>query len=191
MKYVYVVVSQTGSLVCRAISKFTGERYAHVSLSLEDDLSEMYSFGRVYACTPVIGGFVKESASFGTMKRFKNTEIAVLRIPVSDEKREELAAYLAAMYADRKRYHYSFRGVYRARKGIAYHRENYYYCSEFVRETLEKFGLADADEFGEVVLPAEFLKLRRGETIYEGRLHDFAAFAACTPFAPPALASPA
>ncbi len=185
MKYVYVVVSQTGSFVSRLISRYTGDRYAHVSISFEDDLSLMYSFGRVYACTPVIGGFVRESASFGTMKRFKNTEIVALRIPVSEEKKAEMKAYVEDMYANRKKYHYSFRGVYRARKGRAYHRKNYYYCSEFVREVLEKFGLADADEFGEVALPEAFLTLRRGEEIYTGKLHDYVRIPA------PALASPA
>ena len=60
MKNIYLVLSQTRSILSRIISRATGDRYAHVSLSLSDDLDEMYSFGRVYAFTPIIGGFVRE-----------------------------------------------------------------------------------------------------------------------------------
>ncbi len=170
MRNLYLIISQTGSILSRIISRATGDRYAHISLSLEDDLSEMYSFGRVYAYTPLIGGFVRESLTFGTMKRFHRAQVIVLRIPVEDEKWKEIHEYISTMYKNRKMYHYSFRGAFKAWHGIPFHRENYYYCSEFIKETLEKFSLVDDDEYGEVVRPDEFLRLRRAEEIYRGRL---------------------
>lgn len=172
MKNIYLVLSQTRSILSRIISRATGDRYAHVSLSLSDDLDEMYSFGRVYAFTPIIGGFVRESVKFGTMKRFRKAQVTVLRIPVEDEKWDKINEYITTMYQNRKMYHYSFRGAFRAWHGKPFHRENYYYCSEFIKETLEKFALVDKDEYGEVVRPDEFLRLRRGEKIYQGRLCD-------------------
>ena len=43
---IYVVLSDSGSVVSKLLRLFTKAKYNHVSLSLREDLSEMYSFGR-------------------------------------------------------------------------------------------------------------------------------------------------
>ena len=80
--FIYVVISRTGTLLCRAIGLFSGGVYNHASLSMDESLGLMYSFGRVNAYNPIVGGFVKESPFFGTFKRFTGTEVIVYRIPV-------------------------------------------------------------------------------------------------------------
>ena len=172
MRNLYIVLSRTSSILSRIITRATGDRFSHVSLSLDDNINEMYSFGRIYAYTPLIGGFVRESLKFGTMKRFRTAEVVILRVPITNEKWEEIENFIETMYRERKKYHYSFRGAYKAWHGIPFHRENYFYCSEFVRFLLEKFSLIDKDEYGDVVRPYDFLKLRRGEKVYQGRLCD-------------------
>lgn len=71
MKHIYVVISQTASIVSRLIRWSTGDPYTHASISLDQNLDEMYSFGRIFPNNPLIGGFVKESPRYGTMKKIQ------------------------------------------------------------------------------------------------------------------------
>lgn len=174
MKNIYVVVSQTGSIISKIIRLVTGDRYTHVSISLEDDLSVMYSFGRKYTNIPFPGGFVREQRSCGALKKFRRAEIVVLSLSVADEQYEAINEYIVQMYARRKELHYNYTGLFLAKRGIHFHKENAYYCSEFVKELLEKFSLIEEGEFGEVARPVELLNLRKGTVIYRGRLCEFA-----------------
>ena len=99
MKAFYVVLCRTGTILSRVISKITGDWYTHASISLDDDLLTMYSFGRLWSYNPWIGGFVKESIKYGTMRRFRNAETVVMRIEVCMEKYNEIKQYLTSMYS--------------------------------------------------------------------------------------------
>ena len=68
-RYVYIVISQTGTILSRIIKFLTRKEYNHASISLKDDLSVMYSFGRKNPYNPFLGRFVEESPDFGTFKR--------------------------------------------------------------------------------------------------------------------------
>lgn len=174
MKNIYIVVSQTGSIVSRIIRKVTGDRYNHVAISFDDDLNAMYSFGRIFPNNPVVGGFVKESPSYGTMKKFRLADIVVVQLSVQDEKYQEINEYISAMYAERRKYHYNYIGLFLARRGLHFRREKYFYCSEFVKDLLERFNLVEKNDFAKVVRPMELLKVRGGKVVYQGKLCEFA-----------------
>lgn len=174
MKSIYVVISRTGTFLSKIIKHITGDRYTHAALSFDDDLSVMYSFGRKFAYFPFYGAFVKESPNFGVMKRFPGADIAVIKLSVSDEKFDEVKDYIVNMYAERKKYGYNYKGLFFARRGIYIHRENKFYCSEFVKDILERFGLVCEREFNDVVRPAEMLNLKNGRIVFRGKLSEFA-----------------
>lgn len=71
-KQLYIVISQTGTLLSRILKQITGAEYNHASISLSRDLERMYSFGRRHPYNPFWGGFVIESPRTGTFKRFRN-----------------------------------------------------------------------------------------------------------------------
>lgn len=174
MKYVYVVVSHSGSVISRLIRAFTKDEYSHVSVALDGDLSRMYSFSRLHTQVPIPGGFVRESRERGILCKFKNAEIVVLRIATDDAKYAALCAHLDEMYAERDKYHYNYRGFFAAGRGKPpAKRKYYYYCSEFVKDILERFRLVDEGELPLAVRPVGFLRLRRGEEIYRGRLSGY------------------
>ena len=60
-KQLYIVISQTGTLLSRILKYITGAEYNHASISLSRDLDKMYSFGRRHPYYPFWGGFVIES----------------------------------------------------------------------------------------------------------------------------------
>ncbi len=174
MKDIYIILSQTRSIISRIIRLATGDSYTHASLAFEEDPNVMYSFGRLFPHNPFWSGFVRESASFGTMKRFRDADVAALRIGVEDEEYERIRGYVLEMYSRRRQYGYNYIGLLLAKFGITYRWENHYYCSEFLKELLEKFGLASEGELSDIARPVEFLNLRRVQIVYRGSLWRFA-----------------
>ena len=171
---IYVVISQTGTILSRILKVITGAKYNHASLSLVPDLETMYSFGRLHPYNPVHGGFVEESPHKGTFKRFRNTKVTVLSIAVTDEQYEALKEKLESMLENKDRYHYNYVGLFLAGVKIPYHQRRCYYCSEFVKEMLVRHGIRGADQLASIVEPMHFLQLPDANYVYCGKLRDFA-----------------
>lgn len=167
---IYVVVTQTGTILSRILKIITRAEYNHVSVTYDASLDVMYSFGRKNPYNPFWGGFVRESPHFGTFKRFTQTEAVVLCLPADAEKRQEVARRLEEMYRNRHDYGYNTLGLLLAAFRISYRRENRYYCSEFVKAFLEECQLISSDAVGRIPKPVEFLSLHDGKEIYRGKL---------------------
>ena len=71
MKEIYIVLTHTGTVLSRIIKDYTQDEFSHVSISLDKELKEMYSFGRLNPYNPFWGGFVQEGINFGTFKRLE------------------------------------------------------------------------------------------------------------------------
>lgn len=44
MKKIYIILTHTGTLLSKIIKMYTKDEYSHVSISLDSELEEMYSF---------------------------------------------------------------------------------------------------------------------------------------------------
>ena len=137
---VYIVFSSTPYKIGKLIRRFTGEEYNHVSLSLDRELRQMYSFARHYYRTPFYGGFVHESRARyhlnGTPSRIK-----ICSLTVSDRAYADLADRLAAMYAHREQYLYNHLSVATIPFRRLVHLKDARVCTEFVAEQLHSLGL--------------------------------------------------
>ncbi|MBR2473772.1 MAG: hypothetical protein IKB51_01935 [Clostridia bacterium] len=174
LKKIYIVISQTGSIVSKFIRIVTRDRYNHVSISLDKELKNMYSFGRVHTYNAFIGGFVKESVENGTFKRFvKNTVACIMELEVTSEKYDEIVKDLAEMYRHKGEYHYNYKGLFLAMFGKSRHKIHTFYCSEFLQNFLEKHGISEPRPDTKVIKPMDFLEMPNGKVIFEGRLRDF------------------
>ncbi|MBQ4141741.1 MAG: hypothetical protein IJD70_10420 [Clostridia bacterium] len=171
---VYIVISQTGTILSRILKVLTGAKYNHASISLVPDLETMYSFGRVHPYNPVLGGFVTESPNRGTFKRFSKTKATILSISVTDEQYRALKEKLESMQENKKRYHYNYIGLFLAGVRIPYHQKRCYYCSEFVKEMLVRQGIRGADQLASIVEPIHFLQLPDANYVYSGSLKAYA-----------------
>ncbi len=170
---IYVVVTQTGTVLSRILKVITKADYNHVSLSVDPTLNTMYSFGRKNPYNPFWGGYVMESPHFGTFQRFSETEAVVLAVPVPRETKAALQLRLETMYRERKHYRYDTLGLLLAWAQILYVRKNAYYCSTFARDILKEFGLTDDGIFSRFPKPVEFLQLRDGVELYRGKLRCY------------------
>lgn len=172
-KDIYIIITNTPSVVSGIIGKFTHTPYNHVSVSLDTELEQMFSFGRIYKYFPWIGGFVQESPNFGTLGRFPQTEAIVLRMKVDHDTYADIHRRLNDMLEHKYDYRYDTLGLLAAIFGKSIKREKYYYCSAFVKELLVDFGLEPIESFGEIPRPMDFLKLPNMSEIYRGRLCEF------------------
>ena len=69
-KQLYIVISQTGTLLSRILKQITGAEYNHASISLSRDLERMYSFGRRHPYNPFWGGFRDRVAPYRYLQAF-------------------------------------------------------------------------------------------------------------------------
>lgn len=172
-KQVYIVISQTGTMLSRILKLVTKAEYNHASISLVPDLDTMYSFGRKHAYNPFWGGFVKESPRWGTFKRFSNTRVIVLAVTVSEEQYQAMQAKLNTMLCEQDQYHYNYLGLGLAAFHIPFHLNRCYYCSEFVKDLLANHEVEGARQLNAIVQPIHFLKLPKAKKVYCGRLTEY------------------
>ena len=172
MKKIYIVLTYTGTILSRMVKIGTRAEYAHSSIALNEELNEMYSFGRLHPYVAFWGGFVKEGINEGTFKRFKNTTVGVYSIDVTDEQYENLKNVIDNIRNNKKDYKFNIRGMALVSLNMGNSRINRFYCAEFVKYVLEKSGI-DISELPKVIRPEDFKKLKNTKLIYKGYLKDY------------------
>ena len=170
-KKIYIVLTYTGTILSKIIRVYTGAEYCHVSLSLDKKLNKMYSFGRLNAYNPFIGGFVHEGINKGTFKRFKNTSTEIYSIEVTTKQYNEIKQEIKKIQKNKENYKFNRIGLFLAGINYKYTKENSFYCAEFVKHLIDT---ADIEiEFSKAVKPIDFKKYNDLELLYKGRLRNY------------------
>lgn len=168
MKKVYVILSYTGTLLSRIIKGYTKNEFSHVSIALDLELNEMYSFGRLNPYNPFWGGFVHEYIDKGTFKRFYKTIAKVYSLEVSDEQYQKIKQNILQIQKLRKEYKFNILGLF----AVGFHKkirgEKSFYCAEFVKYVMEEAGVNTG--LPDIVKPEDFKQINGLETIYVGLL---------------------
>lgn len=173
MKKIYIVLSDTGTLFTRSIKMFTRKPYNHSSIAFESDLSTLYSFGRKNPNNPFIGGFVEEHIDDGTFKKFSNTLCVVLSLEIPTESYNQLQAIIKNFVENKESYNYNLLGVMGAMLNRPLPRENKYFCSSFLAETMVKSDLNLIDQSPYLTRPDDFMEIKEVVVEYEGLLSEY------------------
>ena len=171
MKKIYIILAHTGTILSRIIRWYTKAEFSHVSISLDKELQNMYSFGRLNPYNPFIGGFIHEYIDKGTFKRFKNTMAKVYVLQVEDEQYEKMENTISEFKENKEKYKFNIIGLFAAGLNIKRRRKNYLYCAEFVKYVLESAEVKT--ELPEVVKPENFKQIKGIKHIYSGKLKDY------------------
>jgi hypothetical protein len=83
-RYVYILLTDTGTLFTKSIKTYTKAPYNHASISFDRDLNDMYSFGRKNPNNPIHGGFVKEDIFTGTYSKYPETTCVIYKLEVTE-----------------------------------------------------------------------------------------------------------
>ena len=171
MQKIYIVLTYTGTMLSRLVSFYTRKKYAHVSISLDKDLSHMYSFARLNPYNPFLGGFVQESPKFGTFKRFSKTKTKIYSVEVDDEQYKNLKSLIKDINLNKKSYHFNILGLFAVAFNLKIKREKYFYCAEFVKYVLDESNIQL--DLPDIIKPNDFEGLNELEEIYRGQLNEY------------------
>lgn len=171
MSKVYIVLTHTGTLLSKIIKFFEKDEFSHVSLSLDNQLKEMYSFGRLNPKNPFIGGFVHESINHGTFKRFKYTRTKIYSLDVTEKQYITMKNQINYIKKNRNNYKFNIIGLFAVGINKKIKFKNAFYCAEFVKYILETSGVES--ELPDMIKPEDFKNLENAKEIYNGKLKDY------------------
>jgi hypothetical protein len=167
MYNVYVVLTRTNTVISRFIRLGTGHNYNHVSISLVEDLTELYSFGRKGKYNPFNGGFVRESFSRGILAS-ERTKCKVYKLYVDEDKYESLKKDISSFEMDKNFYRYNYLGAFLLRFNLSKQYENKYFCSQFVAFVLDRHHIIQFSKNPNLYFPEDFQKHEELKLVYEG-----------------------
>lgn len=168
---VYLIESSNATVLSRTIRLFSNYPFNHLSISLDESLSEVYSFGRKQPNNPLIGGFVQEDFQHPF---YTNTEVRVYALEMTKSEWAALCRYLEIFKNDPSVWRYNFLGLIPAYFNISWTREHHYFCSQFVATLFKEVNLAPSMLRPECAHPKDVIEALQPLLVYEGRLWDYA-----------------
>lgn len=172
MKKIYIALMHTGTLLSNIIKCYTKDEFSHISIALDSELKEMYSFGRLHAYNPFWGSFVHEELNKGTYKRFKNTKTEVYSLVVTDEQYEKIKKVINYFKENKQKYRFNFIGLACVGINKKIKRKNRFYCAEFVKHIMKTSGVP-VNDLPELIRPEDFKKLQGLKLEYKGLLRKY------------------
>lgn len=170
---IYILLSHSGSVFSKLISAYTRGKYSHVSIALDKDLRELYSFGRLKPYNPIIGGFVREDIINGTYGRFPQTRCVLYSLKVNEIQYHKVHKNLNSFKRESEKYGYNFLGLIGAMFHHPIQRRYSYFCSQFVSELLQNSDIRIIDKHPGLTGPMDFLGCQELEFVYEGYLNIY------------------
>ncbi|HZH61434.1 MAG TPA: hypothetical protein VEY70_18070 [Metabacillus sp.] len=171
--YIYILLTDTGTLFTKSIKKYTKAPYNHASISFDAHLSEMYSFGRKNPNNPINGGFVKEDITTGTYSKYPETTCVIYKLEVSNRDVEKMRRVLNVFIKNQRKFLYNLIGVLGVSLNEPVEFSNSYFCSQFVAEMLHRSGIKLWDKIPALVTPDDFRSHPQLQLVYEGKLTDY------------------
>ena len=173
MKKIYIILTHTGTVLSTIIKYYTKDEFSHVSIALDADLEEMYSFGRLNPYNPFLGSFVHEHINRGTFKRFKKTRAEVYSLFVSDEQYEKAKKIIQYFNNNKQKYKFNVIGLACVSINKKIMRKNSFYCAEFVKHILKVIGVTEVNQLPKIIRPENFKQLQGLRLEYEGLLKKY------------------
>lgn len=167
---VYILLSQTTSVLTKFIKFCTKNPYNHVSLAFDERLEYTYSFGRILPDDPLIGGFAHERLDTGV---FKDATCQLLSLDVTPEQYRKMRERVAYIEANQIKYKYNFIGLFGARFNFKVDRKYAFFCSEFVSKVLQEVGLFPEDFPSHLVTPPDLVQYINLKVEYQGPLAEY------------------
>ena len=173
MKKIYIILTHTGTALSTIIKYYTKDEFSHISISLDENLEEMYSFGRLNPYNPFWGGFVHENIKYGTFKRFKNTRTEIYSLEVENEQYKRLEKIIKYFNTHKQKYSFNILGLICVSIKKKIKRRNNFYCAEFVKHVLKSAGVTSVSGLPKIIKPEDFKNIEGLNLEYQGLLKKY------------------
>lgn len=175
---VYIVLTNSNSLMSKTIGKFTGSIYNHASISFDLNLDRMFSFG--FSEKDMTPGFAIEDIDTTFMNnklRFNRSTMGcqVYAVAVTEKQSTKMRFKINEYLSLKHKMKYNFTGLFGYLLNKPMTRDNKMVCSEFV-DSLLKFSDIDLTKKNSaLVRPVDFanVDIDSVKLIYEGYLSDY------------------
>ncbi len=169
MEKIYIILTHTGTNLSKLIKNYTKDEFSHVSIALDRELKQMYSFGRLHPYNPIWAGFVHEYIDDGTFKRFYLTKTRVYELSITKEQYDVIKNTIQQI--EKENYTFNILGLFAAgfRKKIKWKKS--FYCAEFVKYALDQAKIEN--DLPEVPKPEDFKQMPGLKEIYKGYLKEY------------------
>lgn len=173
MKDIYVILSATPTKMGKIIRALTRYELNHTSISLTENLTEMYSFARYRAANPLVGGFVKEFPQRLSLGKNRDVYIKVYKIPVSNMKYNNIKSFINDMKNDKEENIYNSLDALGYLFGWHFNAYKSHTCSSFVVNSLCEGDIIVNLNASRNILIREIEKLLNKHIYYSGFLNDY------------------
>jgi hypothetical protein len=170
---IFILLTDTGTWFSRMIKLYTKAPYNHASISLDENLKELYSFGRKVYYNPLSAGFIKEGVDHGVFFYKKNTKCMIFKLTVCETQFDRLTKNIAHVNSFKKQYRYNLLGIMAIAVNKRLVRKNAFTCSQFVASMLVMSGIHQFEKYIELVTPEDIMKIARLEMVFEGKLREY------------------
>jgi len=171
MKKIYIVITYTGTILSKIVKFYTRDKFCHISIALDKNLNEMYSFGRLNPYNPFWGGFVHEKIDSGTFKRFKNTEAEIFSLDITEKQYNIIRKTINFINKNKKYYKFNTIGLFAVCVNARVKFKHSFYCAEFVKYLFDKAKIKN--NLPLIIKPEDFKNLIDIQKEYEGKLRDY------------------
>lgn len=172
-KTIYIVLTQTGTIISRLIKLYTKDPYNHVAITDDETLCQMYSFCRKHVRFPLPGGFVSENVHEGIFKIYEHIPCEIYSFQVTDEQYLEYKRLISHFSTNASVYTYNILGLLTIPFGISYQRRNHFVCSQFVAYILKSCKIMDFNKDISLVTPNNFRFISNATLEYSGNINNF------------------
>ncbi|SOC18060.1 hypothetical protein SAMN05880501_11028 [Ureibacillus xyleni] len=166
-KKIYLLFTDTGSMLTKMIKLYTKKPYNHASIVFDEQLMEVYSFGRKKPRNPFVGGFVYEDVRQGL---FINARCAIYSCNVTEDQIEKMRSFINKIEKEKHLYRYNLLGLISFIINKPLHRKNAYFCSEFVARVLNEGELLSFQKPHALISPYDLQNIEALKLEYEGQL---------------------
>jgi hypothetical protein len=167
---VYVLLTDTGTLLTKTIKWFTKDPLNHASIAFDRGLTEVYSFGRKNQNNPFFAGFVKEDMS-GDL--FRHAACAVYCCKVTSKEYYNIRKQILHMERNHEQYKYNLIGMVGLLLNIQIKRDHAYFCSQFVASVFETSGVHLVNKSCLFATPGDLVNAQHLQLIYAGQLQPY------------------
>ena len=168
-KTIFIVLTDTGTMLSKAIGMYTRKDLNHASIAFDEQLIEMYSFGRKQRHNPFIGGFVREDASKGI---FEDAKCAIFSFQVTDEVYTKMRDKILQIEQNKELYRYNFIGLFGVALNKGIQRKHAFFCSQFVATILNEGGVQMFSIKPNLVQPHHFAQVPIMKRVFEGEFTE-------------------